>query len=127
VALALVALVALAGCGSDDFPNDPRPPVPLEATVEITNSAVQVSPAAFGAGLVNFTIANNSSDAATFSVAGPTDATSEPIPANGNTTFKVPMQTGAYIAGVYRKGSIKPAKIEVGAERPSGQNDLLLP
>jgi hypothetical protein len=127
VLLAVVALVALGGCGRDDFPNDPRPPVPLEATVEITDSAVQVSPSSFGAGLVNFTIANNSSDSAVFALTGRTDATSEPIPANGNTTFKVPMETGTYEAGVYRKNSIKRARIEVGGERPSAQNDLLLP
>jgi hypothetical protein len=127
VLLAVVALVALGGCGRNDFKNDPRPPVPLEATVEITDSAVQVSPASFGAGLVNFTIANNSSGDAVFSITGKANATSEPIPANGNTTFKVPMTTGSYEAGVYRKASIKPAKIRVGAERPSAQNDLLLP
>jgi hypothetical protein len=127
VLLAVVALVALGGCGRNDFKNDPRPPVPLEATVEITNSAVQVAPSSFGAGLVNFTIANNSSDSAVFSITGKTDATSEPIPANGNTTFKVPMATGTYEAGVYRKTSIKPVRLKVGAERPSAQNDLLLP
>ncbi len=125
--LAAVALVALAGCGSDDFANDPRPAAPLEATVEITDAAVEISPSAFGAGLVNFTIANNSSDEATFALAGPTEETSEPIPANGNTTFNVPMETGTYKAGVYRKDSIKPFEIRVGAERPSAQNELLLP
>jgi hypothetical protein len=127
VLLAVVALVALGGCGRNDFKNDPRPPVPLEVTVEVTDSAVQVSHSSFGAGLVNFTIANNSSDNAVFSITGTADATSEPIPANGNTTFKVPLKTGTYEAGVYRKASIKPAKLEVGAERPSAQNDLLLP
>jgi hypothetical protein len=127
VLLAVVALVALGGCGRSDFKNDPRPPVPLEVTVEITDSVVQVSPSSFGAGLVNFTIANNSSDSAVFSITGKANATSEPIPANGNTTFKVPLATGTYAAGVYRKASIKPTKIEVGAERPSAQNDLLLP
>jgi hypothetical protein len=128
VLLAVVALVALGGgCGRDDFKNDPRPPVPLEATVEITDTKVQVSPESFGAGLVNFTIANNSSADAVFALTGKTDATSEPIPANGNTTFKVPMQTGTYEAGVYRKDSIKKAQIEVGSERASAQNDLLLP
>ena len=125
--LAVVALFALAGCGRDDFENKPRPPVPLEATVEITDSAVSISPASFGAGLVNFTIANNSSDDATFTISGPTDETSEPIPANGNTTFKVPMDPGSYEAGVYRKDAIKPFRIEVGSERASAQNDLLLP
>jgi hypothetical protein len=127
VALVVVSLLVFAGCGRDDFNNDPRPPTPLEATVEITDQAVQISPTAFGAGLVNFTIANNSSDSAVFSLTGRTDQTSEPIPANGNTTFKIPMETGTYEAGVYRKPSIKKAQIKVGAERPSAQNDLLLP
>ena len=127
VVLAGVALLALTGCGRDDFANDPRPPVPLEATVEITDAKVQISPTSFGAGLVNFTIANNSSDSAVFTLDGRNDETSEPIPANGNTTFKVPMETGTYVAGVYRKDSIKKATLKVGAERPSAQNELLLP
>lgn len=125
--LAVLGLLIFAGCGRDDFKNDPRPPVPLEATVEITDEAVQVAPSSFGAGLVNFTIANNSSDAATFSLTGPKDENSEPIPANGNTTFKVPMDTGTYEAGVYRNEKIKKAQIRVGGERQSASGDLLLP
>jgi hypothetical protein len=127
VVLAVLALVALAGCGRNDFKNDPRPAVPLEVTVEITNENVQVSPPTFGAGLVNFTIANNSSDDATFEVTGPTDGTSNPMPANGNALMKIDMKTGTYQAAVYRKDTIKPARIEVGGDRPSGQNDVLLP
>ena len=50
--------MAIAGCGRDDFENDPRPPLPAEVSIELGQKEVVVSPAEFGAGLVNFTIAN---------------------------------------------------------------------
>jgi hypothetical protein len=120
------ALIA-AGCGGDDFKNDPRPPTPLEVTVEINNDAVQVSPGAFGAGLVNFVIANTSNDDAIFEVKGPVDAESSPIPARGNTVFKLEMKSGRYEASAHDRDLIAPARIEVGPDRESAQNDLLLP
>ena len=42
-ALAALALTA-AGCGSDDHPNDPRPPAPIEVTAKVDNDVVQVCP-----------------------------------------------------------------------------------
>lgn len=127
VALAVVALVVLAGCGRNDFNNDPRPAVPLEVSVEITNENVQVSPPSLGAGLVNFTIANNSDDDATFQITGPTDGTSDAMPPDDNAQMKIEMRTGTYRAAVFGKDLIEPARIEVGADRPASQNDLLLP
>ena len=120
------ALIA-AGCGGDDFKNDPRPATPLEVTVEINEDAVQVSPAAFGAGLVNFVIANTSNDDAVFEVQGPVDAESSPIPARGNTVFKLEMDTGNYAVSVKDRELIAEAAVDVGPDRESAQDDLLLP
>jgi len=124
--LSAVALLA-AGCGRSDFKNDPAPPVPLEVTVEINDSAIKVSPPAFGAGLVNFVVANNSRDSAVFQVRGPTEVASEPIPAPGNTVFKTPMVQGEYTASVQGNARIQPTRIRVGPQRASSSNDLLLP
>jgi hypothetical protein len=124
--LSAVALVA-AGCGRSDFKNDPAPPVPLEVTVEINDSAIKVSPPAFGAGLVNFVIANNARDAAVFQVNGPTRVSSESIPVNGNTVFKTPMEQGDYTATVQGNPQIQPTKVRVGPQRASSSNTLLLP
>ena len=125
-AAALITALALAGCGRDDFKNDPRPPVPAEISVKIARDGVAVSPKEFGAGVVNFTIANLTNEPGTLSIQGPVDADSEEIPPAGTETLKVDMKTGSYEASVSGVG-VAPFSFTVGAERPSGQNDVLLP
>jgi hypothetical protein len=127
LALAAVSVLVAAGCGREDFENDPRPPVPAEITVKIGDDGVLVSPAAFGAGLVNFTIANLSGDPATLAIEGPTSATSDEIPPGGNAVLKTEMETGSYQFTAEGPPQVEPFQLEVGPERPSGQDDLLLP
>ncbi|HEY6771473.1 MAG TPA: hypothetical protein VI035_03375 [Solirubrobacterales bacterium] len=126
VAAALVTALALAGCGSSDFKNDPRPPVPAEVSVKIAKDGVGVSPREFGAGLVNFTIANLTTVPGTLAIHGPVDADSSEIPPAGTGTVRVEMKTGSYEASVSGIAA-RPFSFTVGPERPSGQNDLLLP
>jgi hypothetical protein len=126
VAVALVTALFLAACGRDDFENEPRPPVPAEITVKIGDGEVVVSPKEFGAGLVNFEIANFEDTAATFSIEGPTEVVSDEIPARGNNSLKTQVETGSYEASADGVEA-RPFSFEVGPERESGQNDLLLP
>lgn len=125
-AAALVTALAVAGCGRGDFKNDPRPPVPAEVSVKIASDGVGVSPREFGAGLVNFTIANLTTEPGTLAIHGPIDADSSEIPPAGTDTVKVDMKTGSYEASVSGI-AVRPFSFTVGPERPSGQNDLLLP
>jgi hypothetical protein len=125
-AAALVTALVVAGCGRDDFKNDPRPPIPAEVSVKIAKDGVAVSPKEFGAGLVNFTIANLTTDSGTLAIHGPVDASSTEIPPAGTGTIKVDMKTGSYEASVSGI-AVRPFSFTVGTERPSGQNDLLLP
>jgi hypothetical protein len=125
-AAALVTALAVAGCGRDDFKNDARPPIPAEVSVKIAKDGVAVSPKEFGAGLVNFTIANLTTEPGTLAIHGPVDAGSSEIPPAGTDTIKVDMETGSYEASVSGL-AVRPFSFTVGAERPSGQNDLLLP
>src|ERR687892_2213894 len=97
---ALVMALAVAGCGRDDFENDPRPPVPAEISAKIANDGVAVSPREFGAGLVNLTVANLTTESGTLVIRGPVNAESDEIPAAGTTTLKVDLKTGAYEASV---------------------------
>jgi hypothetical protein len=122
----VLATLAVAGCGRDDFENNPRPPVPAEITVKIGNGEVAVSPREFGSGLVNFTIANLTEDPATLVIHGPVDATSPEIQPSSAETVKVDMKTGNYEASADGV-AVLPQQFTVGTERPSGQNDLLLP
>jgi hypothetical protein len=122
-----VAALAIAGCGRDDFENDPRPAVPAEITVKISDQDVVVSPAEFGAGLVNFTIANLTDEAAILIVEGPTVAQTGEIPPNGNALLKAEMESGSYDVIAEGPEGVVPFLLEVGPDRPSGQDDLLLP
>ena len=125
-AAALVTALVVAGCGQDDFKNDPRPPIPAEVSVKIAKDGVAVSPREFGAGLVNFTIANLTTEPGTLAINGPVDADSSEIPPAGTDTVKVELKTGSYEASVSGLAA-RPFSFTVGPERPSGQNDLLLP
>lgn len=121
-----LAALALTACGRDDFENEPRPPVPAEVNVKIGNGDVVVSPNKFGAGLVNFTIANFYDRPTVLEISGPTELTSDEVPPGGNTILKAQMETGEYEASAADVKAF-PFNFTVGPERESGQNDLLLP
>src|SRR5262245_46571515 len=122
----LLAAVAVAGCGRSDFKNDPRPPVPIEVSVKLAPDGVGVSPREFGAGLVNFTVANLTNATGNLAIRGPVDATSSQIGPGDATTVKVDMKTGSYEAST-GGFTVAPFSFTVGPQRPSGQNQLLLP
>jgi hypothetical protein len=126
IAAALVTALAVAGCGEEDFENNPRPPIPAEVSVKIAKDGVGVSPKEFGAGLVNFTIANLTAQPGTLAIHGPIDANTQEIPPAGTETIKVDMKTGSYEATVSGI-AVAPFNFTVGPERASAQNELLLP
>jgi hypothetical protein len=121
----LVALV-VAGCGRDDFDNNPRPAIPAEISVKIASDGVAVSPKEFGAGLANITVANLTNETGSLAINGPVDTTSDAIAPGDAATVKVDMKSGSYEASVDGI-AVRPFSFTVGPERPSGQNDLLLP
>jgi hypothetical protein len=126
VAAAVVLALAAAGCGRNDFKNDPRPPVPAEIAVKIANDGVGVSPKTFGAGLAIFTVANLTDQAGSLAIHGPVSANTDSIPPGGTGSVKVNLQSGNYEASVDGI-AVRPFQFTVGPERASGQNDLLLP
>ncbi|MCW2999756.1 MAG: hypothetical protein JWN65_3305 [Solirubrobacterales bacterium] len=127
-----VATLALAGCGSSgDYKNEARPPSPIVVTAYISDEGVSVSPDKFGAGPVNLVITNQSGAAqqVTFqsggAAAGFTQQTG-PINPRDTATLKADIPQGDAVVKVDSR-AIKAARIRVGAERPSAQNDLLQP
>jgi hypothetical protein len=125
--LAAASLAVLAaGCGSEERENQPRPPSPVELTAKIGQDRVVVSPGEVGAGLVNLTISNQTPEDVRLEITGPTQGSTDPVLANGVLEYKIEMQEGEYEVSADTT-SIEPARIEVGPERESAQNELLLP
>jgi hypothetical protein len=131
LAAAGIALLGAAGCGSDDFVNDPRPPAPVELTAKIDDRKVVVSPVKIdgepvGAGLATFTIANLSDDEVQLTFDGPSQSSTEPILAGGVADFKMNLEEGDYVVAA-DGGEAAETRFTVGPERESAQNELLLP
>jgi hypothetical protein len=149
---ALVAALVIAGCGPESHPNDPRPALAAEITLNITSDAVQVQPDRVGVKsdegaplssnegvkqpensskqpmVVIFTASNTTATDTALEIRGKgTDERSGPIVANGNTSYKVALPTGDYRIEAADIPAAKPASFTVGPLRVSSQNDLLLP
>jgi hypothetical protein len=123
---AILALVAV-GCG-DKAENDPRVPNTLQVTARVNKDSLLISPDKFGAGVVYFTISNQTNAPVTVRFRGPTEFSSETIPAQGTTNVKANLLSGDYeVKATGDKAAEKPRFLRVGPERPSAQNDLLLP
>lgn len=120
------AIAVVAGCGSDDFENNPRPPAPIELTAAIDSDSVSISPSDPGAGLVNITISNQGDAPTKLTLDGPTSASSGDIEPGGTGSIKTRLEQGSYEASASSPG-VDAAELEVGPERDSSQNDLLLP
>ena len=130
IGLAGIGLAA-AGCGSEDFPNNPRPPAPIEMTAKVSDDQVLVSPTQsggkpVGAGLATVTIANLTDEPTALTFSGPQDSTTDPVVANGVLDYKLELHPGQYTVSSDNV-SARPMQFTVGPERKSAQNDLLLP
>jgi hypothetical protein len=133
-ALCAVAL-ATAGCGEDDFENDPRPPVPTQLTGVITEERVTVSPNELGAGPVIITISNQTETPHTVTLESVDGGTireqSSTINPLDTATIQRTLTQGQYTvkAGSTQavKREIAPATLRIGPKRKSGSDELLLP
>jgi len=131
-AAGLLLVLALAGCGSDSsYENELRPPEPLIVSASISPKAVSVSPAAFGGGPITIVITNQSDDTQQLTVetagadAGLTQKTG-PISPGDTANMKLVLVKGTYRVSA-SDGGVKSARLVVGPDRPSSQNDLLQP
>jgi hypothetical protein len=131
-AAVLAAGLVVAGCGGEDFANNPRPPVPVELTGVIQPDAVTVSPARIGAGPVLITMSNQTRTPITITLDGTTvrDRVG-PVPPLDTATIQRTLEPGRYEvqagSDVALPREIRPAELEIGRERRSSSSDLLLP
>jgi hypothetical protein len=130
--LATAAILAV-GCGEDDFKNEPRAPIRLELSGVVQPDRVTVSPSRdLGAGPFEITLSNQTDDPHTITLEGESIVERAGSVEPGDTlTIRRTLDPGSY---ELRAGSeqavrkeIEPAVIDVGAERPDSNSDLLLP
>ena len=132
LAVAIAALSAAAGCGDEDFANNPRPPAPVGLTGVIQDDKVTVSPAKVGAGQVTITISNQTPGPKSITLeGGGTTETVGPVGPLDTAEITRTLQPGSYEvrAGSERavRKAIAPAVLDIGQERQNSSGDLLLP
>ena len=131
-------MVALAGCGGDDFENKPRPPVPVELTGVIQAKKLTVSPDAVGGGPVQITISNQTDEAHTVTLETASEANGPgirervgPIQPDDTATIQKTLAEGTYEVSAGSDQAtdkeIEPATLKIGPERKSSSDKLLLP
>ena len=127
--------LALAGCGEDDFENEPRPPVPIQLTGVITEEKVTVSPNDVGAGPVVITVSNQTDASHTLTLESSDEGTIReqvgPINPLDTATLQRTLEPGSYTVSAGSEAAvpreISPATLTIGQERKSGSDELLLP
>lgn len=149
---ALALALPLAGCGAEEHANDPRPAIPAEVTVSISDEQVSAQPAVVGVTgkdssqpvsqntdvdnpsldsntdlNVVFTIANLTGTDSRLELQGPKDDSSTLIVGNGTARYEVALPTGEYLISAADIPGAEAARFTVGPDRVSSQNDLLLP
>ena len=134
--LAVGAVLALGGCGSSsaDYKNDPRPPGPIIITGYIDDQRVSVSPRSLGAGPISLIVTNQTGAAQRVTIESANAAgtgpglkqVTAPISPRDTATLKADVKPGRYTVHVAGDG-IRAARLQVGRERASAQNDLLQP
>ena len=134
---AIAATAAASGCGSSsgNYKNTPRPPTPLVVSASINNQRVAVSPRKFGGGPITLVITNQSSskqqvtletDGGPGSGPGSRPVQTGPINPRETASVKAEVKQGTYALRVDGDG-VAPARLVVGRERPTSQNELLQP
>lgn len=123
-----------AGCGTGkNYANNPRPAEPIVVAAAIAPGGISVSPARFGAGLVQLVVTNLTTSSQQLEIVTGTGAARQTVlqqigPINPQDTAQVKLQlgTGAYSVRVAGR-KVKDAVVKVGAPRPTSQNQLLQP
>ena len=122
----------MAGCGQEDFKNEPRAPIREALTGVIQPDAVTVSPSKLGAGPVEITISNQTDAKHSITLEGKSIVErGGQVEPGGTATIQKTLQPGTYEvkAGSARavRREIRPAILKIGKERKNSNHDVLLP
>jgi hypothetical protein len=129
---AVAAVACAAGCGDEDFENEPRPPVPVELTGVIQEDKLTVSPSRVGAGPFVITISNQTDAEHTITLEGESIVEEVgPVAPLDTATIQRTLTPGSYeVRAGSRKAvrrEIAPASLDIGRERKNSNSELLLP
>ena len=150
ILLALPLALFAAGCGSEDHPNEPRPPQAVEVTVSISDNRLSVQPSEVGYGnsdqpmsqnidqpqaelsssrplTISFTVSNLTDYDTVLQFEGPASESSPKVIAQGTNGFKFDLPSGDYFIVATGIPGTPQTSFSIGPKRPSSQNDLLLP
>jgi hypothetical protein len=129
--------VSAGGCGEDDFPNDPRPPVPEELTGVIQTDKVTVSPDGrhrekLQGGPFLITISNQTDDPHTVTLEGEQlRVRTDEIQPLDTATIQRTLTDGTYQvragSSTAQRREIAPAVLVIRGQRKSSNDELLLP
>ena len=131
-AVALAATIA-AGCGEDDFENEPRPPVTMDLTGVIQEDKLTISPSRnIGAGPFRILISNQTDAEHTITLEGGSIVEKVgPVAPLGTEEIQRTLPPGSYevSAGSARavRQEIQPAVLDIGEERENSNSEVLLP
>lgn len=122
------AALLVMGCGAQSRDNKDRPPTVVELNAVVTGEQVTIAPAEVGAGPLVLIVSNQSQTVQNLKLVGDQVAQSFRRLEPGDTTeFQTSLVPGDYTLSAGALSSVREAELRVGPERPSGQNDLLLP
>jgi hypothetical protein len=130
-------VVLAAGCGDEDFANNPRPPASVTLSGVIDNQGVTISPDKVGAGPIEIIIQNQTKAEHTITLEGEPSKGNRvrervgPVNPLDAATIQKTLRPGSYEV---RAGStaatpheLSPATLSVGRERRDSSDELLLP
>ena len=130
---AVAVVLTAAGCGTEDFPNEPRPPQPIQLTAVITRRSVDVKPDMIGTGPVVIVVSNQDIRSHTISLTG-NGVREEVGPINPLDTAS--LQRSLSVDGVYELSAgspdatprtVQPGRLFVGRGRQSNRDDVQVP
>lgn len=134
------AAAAVAGCGSssDSRTSELRPPAPRLVSAAVTDEKILVSPSEIGGGPVTLAVTNQSQARrrVTFASNTPAGTAGAPDAGDGQSAslgpgvsamLKANLEAGSSWSVSVDDESVAPVILSVGPERPSSQNDLMLP
>lgn len=135
---ATAAVVSGCGTSSSSRTSELRPPAPRMVSAAVTDDQILLSPQRIGGGPVTLAVTNQSQSRrrVTFASNTPAGTAGEPDPGDGQSTslgpgvnaqLKANLGAGSSWSVSVDDENIDPVILYVGPERPSSQNDLMLP